>query len=410
MEILIGVLCVIVCCLIVVTILYRRLRTSHTRAKELHEKELQSRAAALTSVTRELEEIRQKNKEEQFARQLMSSLDECIVYINEKGIVNYINHYASQFFSPEFSIGMHYTKGIHLMIHGKANTSLFESAFGGVRTPIPDGTVLSSQKGDIAVSGSLIPVSTSENSFGVILILTDISERVHKENDQKVFFSQAAHELRTPLTVIRLTVGVLMKKFMTLPPEKIAEHLRRMDETSAHLVALVNDLLNMSRLDMGRIQLVTTSFDMVSLTDEIIAELMPLFREKKLYIHHEMGDIDSRNVIGDRTKAKEVLTNIISNSVKYTIIGGLTITHTMHQNMFATKVIDTGSGIPIEQQSMLFSRFMQTGSGREQSSAKSTGLGLYISKQFAQLMRGDIVLEKSEPAVGSTFTFTLPIG
>jgi signal transduction histidine kinase len=92
--------------------------------------------------------------------------------------------------------------------------------------------------------------------------------------------------------------------------------------------------------------------------------------------------------------------------VKYTIQGGLTVTHASHENLLATKITDTGSGIPIEQQGLLFKRFMQVGEARQQSTAKSTGLGLYISKKFAQLMHGDVILERSEPGVGSTFTFS----
>lgn len=389
-------------------VLYLKLKKNSQETAQIQKKEIESLSSSLNAIKENIRLLLQQNHDEQFARHLISHIDQAVVYVDEHRIVQYINLYAAQLLPDECVIGSSIDT-LHLTMGTLKSTSIFEDAFKGKRSTLSDGYTLLTRKGQLPIIGSIIPVNTTSQKFGMILMVSDSSERSFKENEQKIFFSQAAHELRTPLTVIRLTIGVLMKKFSTLAPEKIAEHLRRMDETSTQLVQLVNDFLNMSRLDMGRIELVNSSFDMVVLTDEIIHELMPLFREKKLYIHHE-GDTEYRSVVGDRTKTKEVLTNIISNSVKYTIQGGLTITHTSKDNLLATKVIDTGSGIPMEQQGMLFKRFMQVGGARQQSTAKSTGLGLYISKKIAQLMHGDVILEKSEPSVGSTFTLTLPIG
>lgn len=408
--ILLIVLLIVTSISIVEYILYTNLKKQSQETIRIQKKELESLLIALKKSKEQIELFSVNTKEEQFARQLITHLDQAIVYVDEHKIVQYINLYASQLLPEQCKVGSRFDTCIHITNNSSKTESVFDDAIRGKRIQLTEGYSLNSRKGPIPVIGSLLPVNISSQSYGLIIICSDNSARMQKESEQKIFFSQAAHELRTPLTVIRLTIGVLMKKISTLPSEKIAEHLRRMDETSTHLVQLVNDFLNLSRLDMGRIELVNSSFDMVALTDEIIHELMPLFREKKLYIHHEMGDTEYRNVVGDRTKVKEVLTNILSNSVKYTLQGGLTVSHTSHDAVLATKVTDTGSGIPIEQQGMLFKRFMQVGGARQQSTAKSTGLGLYISKKIAQLMHGDVVLEKSEPGVGSTFTFTLPIG
>ena len=196
----------------------------------------------------------------------------------------------------------------------------------------------------------------------------------------------------------------------SLPKEKIIEHLRRTDETTEKLVTLVNEFLNISRLDQGRLEIKTEKFDIVTLTDEVIKDLSLLAKERKLFIHHEPVDKEHRIVIGDPSKSKEVLINLISNAIKYTIQGGLTISHQATATALLTKVTDTGNGIPEEYQGILFKRFTQLDNARLQSTAKGSGLGLYISKKFALLMHGDVYLETSEPGKGSTFTFTLPVG
>jgi signal transduction histidine kinase len=147
---------------------------------------------------------------------------------------------------------------------------------------------------------------------------------------------------------------------------------------------------------------------MVTLTDEVIANLALLARERKLFVQHET-DAEKRLVAGDRAKAAEVLTNLMSNSLKYTIQGGLTITHSSSNTTLTTTITDTGPGIPKELQSLLFKRFGQVGRAREQDPTKGSGLGLYISKRLAELMRGDVQLVKSEPGMGSTFAFILPL-
>jgi len=205
-----------------------------------------------------------------------------------------------------------------------------------------------------------------------------------------------------------MTVSLLREKFASLSPEKIAEHLRRTDETTERLVKLVNDFLNISRIDQGRLEMKIEKFDMVTLTDEVIANLALLARERKLFVQHET-DAEKRLVAGDRAKAAEVLTNLMSNSLKYTIQGGLTITHSSSNTTLTTTITDTGPGIPKELQSLLFKRFGQVGRAREQDPTKGSGLGLYISKRLAELMRGDVQLVKSEPGMGSTFAFILPL-
>lgn len=347
---------------------------------------------------------------EKYAGLVLARMDRALVIIDQNRSVRLINDHAKQFLDLAAGTGMPYQEIIHIHTKGETdNTALFDAAFAGKVQHLPDNAELVSPRGTFPVSGTILPLMAGRVVAAVVFIFEDNSKQAARVKEEQAFFSAAAHELRTPLTVIRMTVSLLLEKFDSLPREKIVEHLRRTDETSEHLVRLVNEFLNISRIDQGRLEIKTEKFDMVTLIDEVIGNLALLARERKLYVHHEV-DVSERMAVGDRAKAAEVLSNLIGNSLKYTIRGGLTITHTIADSTFTTTITDTGPGIPRQSQSLLFQRFGQIGEAQRLTPTKSTGLGLYISKKLAELMRGDVVLVTSEPGAGSTFAFILPLG
>lgn len=346
---------------------------------------------------------------EKYAGLILAQMDRAVILINQDLTVGLINEHAKQFLDLNASVGMRYKDVIHIRpAGGTENFSLFDAAFDGKIQHLPDNIELVSQHGTFPIGGTILPIMTGKTAVAVAFIFEDNSKQVARVKEEQAFFSAAAHELRTPLTIIRMTVSLLREKFDSLPREKVIEHLRRTDETSERLVRLVNEFLDVSRIDQGRLEMNIEKFDMVTLVDEVIKNLTLLAKERNLYVHHEI-EISDRFAVGDRSKAAEVLSNLISNGLKYTIQGGLTITHKKTNATFITTVTDTGPGIPHEMQGLLFKRFGQLGVTRELAPAKSTGLGLYISKKLAELMRGDVVLEKSEPGTGSTFAFSLPL-
>lgn len=344
-----------------------------------------------------------------YASPVVAQINQGIVCIDKHGTIQLINRYAKQYIDDMDPMGKPYQTALHIQkADGNPDYSAFEAGFSGKTGEIPDTTEIVGRHGKVPIIGSVIPLEPVTTG-SVLFVFSDNSAAAERKKEEQAFFSAAAHELRTPLTVIRLTISLLQSKYDTLGREKITEYLRRTNETSESLVRLVNDFLNVSRIDQGRLQVAHEPFDIVTLTDEVIKELDLLVRERNLYIHHEPAATEARMVVGDKGKAKEVLINLISNSIKYTVQGGLTITHEANESFLATKVTDTGGGIPLESQGLLFKRFLQIGSAKGLASTKSSGFGLYLSKRFALLMHGDIKLEKSEPGKGSTFTFTLPL-
>lgn len=359
--------------------------------------------------TEKFKAVQESSEYEKYAGLAIGRIDRAVIVIHQNRTVRLINEYAKQYLDLAAEVGMAYKDVIHVHRAGETEAnSLFEAAFAGQIQDLSDNFEITSQHGTFPIGGTILPIMTGQETNAVVFIFEDNSKQVARVKEEQAFFSAAAHELRTPLTIIRMTVSLLREKFDSLPKEKIIEHLRRTDETTERLVKLVNDFLNISRIDQGRVEIKSEKFDIVTLTDEVIGNLALLAKQRNLYVHHEIN-VSERMVVADRAKAAEVLSNLISNGLKYTIQGGVTITHSSGSTTLTTTVSDTGPGIPQQSQGLLFKRFGQTGQARGQEATKSTGLGLYISKQLALLMRGDVNLVKSEPGTGSAFAFILPL-
>lgn len=396
---------------VILVILVRRQRDTLAQSARTIADLTQKLTKSQSDVETERSQVLQNAQSMRLTNSIVSQLGHGVLCIDQKGSIQFANPQAERLLGSSPLVGTSYREALHtLKIGGTTDFSFFEAALAGSGYRLPDTVELDSPRGTIPLTASLSPLVSDSAGPMILFLFSDNSQGAAGIAEEKAFFSAAAHELRTPLTVIRFAVSLLMSKLDTFSKEQILDHLKKIDISSEQLLNLVNDLLNVSRIDQGRLVVEKIPFDMVSLTDEVIKELTVLASAKKLYLHHDQESGDSRMVIGDKVKAKEVLTNLISNGVKYTIQGGVTVAHRQREGSFVTTVTDTGSGIPAVSQSLLFRRFLQVGSAREQTSAKSSGLGLYISRKFAQLMGGDVTLESSEPGKGSTFAFRLPLG
>lgn len=376
----------------------QKTKASYASRITLLERQLAEANARVSEEAVKTKAVKESSAYDKNAGVILNQLDRGVVVISADKTIQFMNPYAKRFVDLSAETGMSYQGVVRA-----SNYDVFEAGFLGRTQQLSEGATLTSQRGTIPVSGTVTPFDG-----GILFLFQDKTTEIARVKEEQAFFSAAAHELRTPLTIIRMTVSLLREKFDTMPKEKIIEHLKRTDETTERLVRLVNEFLNVSRIDQGRLEIQTEKFDVVTLTEEVIGNLSMLAKERNLYIHHDV-EITERSVVADRSKSSEVLSNLISNALKYTIRGGVTVSHSVSTTVLTTTVTDTGSGIDRAAQGMLFKRFGQVGSSAQHVASKSTGLGLYISKKFAQLMRGDVVLVKSEPGTGSTFAFTLPL-
>lgn len=247
--------------------------------------------------------------------------------------------------------------------------------------------------------------------IGTIILIDDISEAKIIEKSKDEFFSIASHELRTPLTVIRGNSSLIKEYFFDKikADRDLEEMISDIHDSSVRLIQIVNDFLNVSRLEQGRMEFKKEKIDLNSIVQEVIKEVGALAIQNKLYLKFE-PKFNLPNAFGDKGKAKEVIINLISNAIKYTDNGGVSIDLLQNGNMLEIRVTDTGRGISLPNQKLLFRKFQQAGDNAlTHDTSKSTGLGLYISKLMTEGMGGKIELISSQEGRGSVFSLSLPI-
>lgn len=247
--------------------------------------------------------------------------------------------------------------------------------------------------------------------IGVIVVMQDITEQKLVERSKDEFFSIASHELRTPLTAIKGNTSMIRDMYADkLTDPDLKQMIDDIHDGSVRLITIVNDFLNISRLEQGRMVFKKEAFDMNEFIASTMKEVMPLAEDKKLAMTYEKPSDELPLAFGDKDRLKEVLINLLSNAVKFTDTGSITIGVSQLASSLKVSVTDTGHGIPVENQNLLFRKFQQASNNiLTRDTTSSTGLGLYIAKLIMEGMNGTIVLEKSDVNKGSTFSFTLPI-
>ena len=220
------------------------------------------------------------------------------------------------------------------------------------------------------------------------------------------FLANMSHELRTPLNAVIGFSEVLLQRMFGDLNAKQDEYLKDIYASGQHLLSLINDILDLSKIEAGRMELTPVPFHLPSTLENAVA----LVKERAG--RHGIAlqlDLDPRlgEVVGDERKVKQVLLNLLSNAVKFTPEGGrISLTAVRRDSAVEIAVTDTGIGIAPDDQAAIFEEFRQVGS--DEKRREGTGLGLTLAKKFVELHGGRIWVE-SEPGRGSTFTFTLPV-
>jgi signal transduction histidine kinase len=220
------------------------------------------------------------------------------------------------------------------------------------------------------------------------------------------FLANMSHELRTPLNAIIGFSEILAAKMFGEINEKQTEYLQDILESGRHLLSLINDILDLSKIEAGRMELEVAEFDLPT----AIENALILVRERASRRGIRLGStIDPHlgMLSGDERKVKQVLLNLLSNALKFTPEGGrIDVGARLHDQVAEVSVMDTGIGIAPADQEAVFEEFRQVGTADKK--AEGTGLGLALSRKFIELHGGTIWV-KSHVGQGSTFTFTLPV-
>jgi PAS domain S-box-containing protein len=221
------------------------------------------------------------------------------------------------------------------------------------------------------------------------------------------FLASMSHELRTPLNAIVGFSDLLAEGTPGELNEKQKRFVNHIKQGSAHLLQLINDILDLSKIEAGQLEFRCEDFQVKDALPEVLSTIRPLAMAKSIQIEQKMET--EQQVHADRVRFKQVLYNLLSNAVKFTPRGGRIEIDCREDGKFvAISVTDTGIGIRSEDQAVIFEEFRQV-EGPAGAAQEGTGLGLAITKRLVEQQGGRISLE-SEPGKGSRFTFTLPAG
>jgi len=386
----------------------------------IHDRE--GKVVAASAIARDFTERRRAH------RRLLSVLEsapDAIVVVDLGGLVVMVNTQAETLFDArrEQMIGLPLTS----LLSTDFSEQFAEWLRLGPRNVWPGShkefTVLRACGGCLPAEISIGAVETGD---GILLCATlrDVSERrlfqtaLQERNLQLEeallakdrFLAAMSHELRTPLTAIIGLTGLLLMKTAGPLQEVQVRHLERILGSSRHLKTLISDLLDLARLESGNANLQVEEVPCAEVLEEVLQELAPQAEHKGLSLvaRPACGNLTVRT---DRRYLRQILSNLVGNSVKYTNQGGVVVSvlqgNDGRRDLIRFAVCDTGMGICAEDLTRLFSEFWRAHSATG-SRSEGTGIGLYLSQRLASLLGGRITVE-SEAGRGSTFMLSLPL-
>ncbi len=224
------------------------------------------------------------------------------------------------------------------------------------------------------------------------------------------FLANMSHEIRTPMNAI---VGMTDLALRADPPPRLRDYLTKIQGAAQHLLGIISDILDVSKIEAGKMRLGLSEFDPRQLCDSLARQLGEQARRKGLKLAIELAPNIPRLLLGDAQRLRQILVNLVGNAIKFTERGGIDIRVGISEFLAQTVIVrfdirDTGIGMSAEQQAGLFEKFQQADASVTRKYG-GTGLGLAISRRLADLMGGNITVE-STPGIGSTFSVTVRLG
>lgn len=223
---------------------------------------------------------------------------------------------------------------------------------------------------------------------------------------KSVFLSNMSHELRTPLNSVIALSGVLSRRLKGSVPDDEYSYLEIIERNGRLLLSLINDILDIARIEAGREEIVHNTFTVQSMVSTVVELIKPQAEEKDVTLTN-LVDSSLPPIISDLSKCQHILQNLVANAVKFTEKGSVTVSAAAKNNVLQISVSDTGIGIAKEMLPYIFDEFRQ-GDERIGRAYGGSGLGLSIAKKYALLLEGNISVQ-SIPGKGSTFTVQLPV-
>lgn len=298
-----------------------------------------------------------------------------------------------------------------LGLYGSQGQDWMETISGWAKHPetYTVGEYLAAQldTGDRVVSIHLAPVLTSDEFLGTVSVFRDVTANVEAEKAKSEFVSTVSHELRTPMTSIKGYADLLMMGAVGALTNKQQDFLSIIKDNADRLTALVNELLDISRIESGRVELSHSTMNVEDITSRVLTTMKNRAKEKDLILQRDIPP-DLPNVSADADRVIQILTNLVANACQYTPSSGeIVVSARACDEKVHVRVQDTGIGIAPEDLDKVFDRFFRADDALVQE-VSGTGLGLSIVKSLVE-MHGEQIGVESKLGKGSTFTFTLAI-
>lgn len=343
-------------------------------------------------------EIREVAGEKDFNHKILNSLIKTMnlpmIFINHEGTIIFTNQSFRNAFGIEHLRGKGYKDIFKDQLLKVVDQSyVFERKFSTV-------TEINERYYQIEAT----PVFRNDRIFdGSIILFTDVSQVKEIEKMQKQFFSDISHELKTPMSAIIGSVEILQKEGVQ-NRETFDEFMGILLKESYRMQNIIEDILELSRLEQPRVTLQPKLINVEAMVKDTVELFEPLAKDKDLMLVYQNNL--SRELILDYTTVKTILNNLVSNAIKYSISGVISIRTYDESNMLTIVVEDEGIGISKDDIPLIFDRFFQV--DRSRSKNMGTGLGLSIVKRMVELNNGEIKVESNQE-IGSTFTVRLPL-
>ena len=345
----------------------------------------------------ELKEVEIENKyHEKILSQLIRSMNLPMLFVDKEGKIAFTNQSFRKGFEIPHLKGRYY-KDIFVgeMLDLVEQCYVFER---------PLSTVVKIQSRYYQVESS--PVFSDHEKLifdGTIVLFTDVSKMKEIEDMQKQFLSDVSHELKTPMSAIIGSVEILKRDGME-SPEIFNEFMDILLKESYRMQNIINDILELSRLDQTKVSLDYQELDVKAVVKESMDLFEPLAKDKHLSMVYQTKV--SKELMLDYATVKTILNNLVSNAIKYSNSGVISIKAFNDKDKLTLIVQDEGIGISKDDIPLIYDRFFQV--DRSRSKKLGTGLGLSIVKRMVELNNGSISVE-SDQGIGSVFTVVLPI-
>lgn len=346
-----------------------------------------------TQIQNQLKELEERQQE--FST-LTRNMDEGLVIVNGEGYILSINKRAVEIFGLDDA---DYIDRHILAVNRNLDLQnmIAEGLEGHQREMLLelDGRTYQIMSNPIHVSGS--------NVQGLVLLLLDVTEKQQQEQLRREFTANVSHELRTPLTAISGYAEIMAQGLV--PEENVKPFAEKIYKEANRMITLIADIIQLSQLDEGKAQFASEAVEMSELVEDVVQRLQPLAQQNAVTLS---AYVEPVCMTGVRQVLQEIVYNLCENAIKYNRPGG-TVKASVVQvgNQAIVKVVDTGIGIPMEEQPRVFERFYRVDKSHSRIIG-GTGLGLSIVKHGVQLHHGEIVLE-SQLDRGTSITVRLPI-